>query len=177
MQPPARLETNRLLLRKPALADAPTLFAAYMPDPEVTRYVQWRPHTHIEQTLAFLRSCLEAWDSGKRFPYVITLKGADNPVGMVDFHINGTTVGLGYVIGRAFWGHGYVPEAVRAVIDWALNQPEIYRVNASCDVENHASARVLEKVGMQREGVLRRYMIHPSLSPEPRDCYLYAIVK
>ena len=177
MKVPPRMETERLALRIPVLEDAPALFETYMQDIEVTRYVTWRPHTKIDQTLDFLRSCLEAWQTGKRFPYVVTLKNTDKPFGMVDFHINGSTMGIGYVIGQAYRGNGYVPEAVRAVIDWAFSQPSIYRVNASCDVENTASARVMEKVCMQREGLLRRYMIHPNLSDEPRDCYIYAIVK
>jgi len=46
-----------------------------------------------------------------------------------------------------------------------------------CDVENPASGRVLEKVGMRREGMLRRQMIHPNVSDAPRDCYCYAVVK
>ena len=100
-----------------------------------------------------------------------------NAVVLFDFHIKGSTVGIGYVIGRAYWGRGFVPEAVRAVVDWVLSQPSIYRVCADCDVENTASIRVMEKVGMQREGVLRRFIIHPNISDEPRDCFLYAIVK
>jgi RimJ/RimL family protein N-acetyltransferase len=68
-------------------------------------------------------------------------------------------------------------EAARAVVDWALGQPGIYRVWAVCDVENAASTRVLEKVGMQREGVLRRWIIHPGVDAVPRDCYCYAIIK
>ena len=177
MRPPERIETERLVLRIPLLADARAIFETYAQDPEVTRYVMWRPHTSIDMTMQFLQGCVDAWEEGVRFPYVITLKNADGPVGRVDFHGNGFTVGLGDVIGRAYWRHGYVPEAVRAVVDWALSQPAIYRVNATCDVENVASARVMEKVGMQREGLMRRYMIHPNLSSEPRDCYLYAIVK
>lgn len=177
MKPPERIETERLVLRVPALTDAVALFDTYTQDPEVTRYVMWRPHTNIDQTLDFLKDCVAAWGGVRRFPYVITLKGTDNPIGMVDFHITGFTVGIGYVIGRAYWGRGYVPEAVRAVVDWALNQPSIYRICADCDVENTASTRVMEKVGMQREGMLRRHAIHPNISDEPRDCYLYAIVK
>jgi len=177
VRPPDQIETERLILRKPSLEDAQALFDTYMQDTEVTRYVMWRPHTHIEQTLAFLRICLEHWDNGQRFPYVITLKGSDDPIGMVDIHFNGSTAGLGYVVGRPFWGNGYIPEAARAVVEWALGQPEIYRVNATCDVENAASARVMEKIGMQREGRLRRFTIHPNISAEPRDCYIYAIVK
>ena len=177
MRPPERIETARLLLRVPALTDAVVLFDTYTHDPEVTRYVMWRPHASVDQTLEFLKGCIAAWEGERRFPYVFTLKGTDNPIGMVDFHITGSTVGIGYVIGRAYWGREYVPEAVRVIVDWALYQPSIYRVCAYCDVENTASARVMEKVGMQREGLLRRHIIHPNISDEPRDCYLYAIVK
>src|SRR6185503_4820519 len=123
----------------------------------------WRPHQSIDYTREFLGGCVEAWQGERRFPYVITLKGTGRPIGMIEFNINGSTVGIGYVIGRAYWGNGYVPEAARAIIDWALSQPSIYRVTATCDVENAASARVMEKVGMQREGLLRRYGLHPNV--------------
>jgi len=53
----------------------------------------------------------------------------------------------------------------------------IYRVWATCDVDNVASARLLERVGMEREGVLRRWLVHPNLSEAPRDCLCYSIVK
>jgi len=77
----------------------------------------------------------------------------------------------------AYWHHGYATEAGRAVIAWAADLPEVYRVWAVCDVENPASARVLEKLGMSREGVLRRWIIHPNISSEPRDCYVYSKVR
>jgi len=177
MRPPERIETERLVLRVPVLTDAVALFDTYTHDPEVTRYLMWYPHTNGDQTLEFVKSCIAAWEGERRFPYVIMIKGTDNPIGMVDFHINGSSVGIGYVIGRAYWGRGFVPEAVRIIVGWALNQSSIYRVCADCDVENTASVRVMEKVGMQREGLLRRYIMHPNISDEPRDCYLYAIVK
>jgi RimJ/RimL family protein N-acetyltransferase len=68
-------------------------------------------------------------------------------------------------------------EAVRVVVDWLLSQPDIYRVFATCDVDNPASAKVMEKAGTKYEGLLRRYMIHPNISAEPRDCLMYARVK
>jgi RimJ/RimL family protein N-acetyltransferase len=68
-------------------------------------------------------------------------------------------------------------EAVRACIQWALGQPGVYRVYATVDTENIPSQRVLEKAAMQREGLLRRESLHPNISPEPRDCYMYSIVK
>ncbi|MDP9309700.1 MAG: GNAT family N-acetyltransferase, partial [Chloroflexota bacterium] len=87
------------------------------------------------------------------------------------------SVSLGYVLMRAAWGQGLMPEATAAVMNWALAQPEIFRVWALCDIENRASARVLEKVGMQREGLMGRGVLHPNISDEPRDCWLYAKVK
>lgn len=68
-------------------------------------------------------------------------------MGMIEARMDGHRVELGYVLARAFWGNGYMPEAAEAIVTWALNQPEIYRVWAVCNTENTASARVLEKVG------------------------------
>lgn len=68
-------------------------------------------------------------------------------------------------------------EAVRGLVAWAMDQPEIYRVWAVCDPENVVSARLLESVGMQFEGRLRRWLVHPNISDSPRDCLCYAIVK
>jgi RimJ/RimL family protein N-acetyltransferase len=68
-------------------------------------------------------------------------------------------------------------EAVLVVVDWALAQPGVFRVWSVTDVDNGASARVLEKVGMQREGLLRRWMMHPGVGPEPRDCWCFGRVR
>jgi len=68
-------------------------------------------------------------------------------------------------------------EALGALVNWVSAQPGIYRLWALCDVENIASARVMEKVGMQREGVLHRLLIHPAVSDKPRGCYCYALAK
>ena len=68
-------------------------------------------------------------------------------------------------------------EALEPLVNWAIAQPDIYRVWAVCDIENLASARVLEKLGMTREGRLHRWLVHPNISDEPRDCFCYAKVK
>ena len=68
-------------------------------------------------------------------------------------------------------------EAARSVVDLSLSDPQVRRVWAVCDVDNAASARVMEKVGMTFEGVLRRWVIHPNVSPDPRDALCYALVR
>jgi len=70
-----------------------------------------------------------------------------------------------------------MPEAIIAVVDWAFTQPWVSRVWAACDVENHSSARAMEKVGFSREGVLSRFSVHPNISSDPRDCYAYALTR
>ena len=96
---------------------------------------------------------------------------------MVEIRIDGFKADVGYVIARRCWGKGLATEALLPVVEWARGQQSIYRVWALCDAENVASARVLEKAGMKREGLLRRNILHPNVSDEPRDCYCYAVVK
>lgn len=172
-----QIETERLVLRVPLREDAPAAFAGWTQDKEVTRYLTWRPHQTIEQTEKFIEGCLLAWEQRTRFPYMITSKENKEIVGMIDPRIEGPKVGIGYVAARAHWGKCYVSEATRAIIDWAFQQQSIYRVYATTDVENVASQRVLEKVGMECEGILRKYIVHPNIGNVPRDSYLYAIVK
>jgi [ribosomal protein S5]-alanine N-acetyltransferase len=177
MIPPEQIETERLVLRKPRPDDALAIFEGWARDKEVTRYLTWYPHERIEQTQEFLQMCLLAWEHQTRFPYMIMLKETGQVIGMIDPRIEGPRVGIGYGAARVYWGKGYMTEATRAVIEWAFQQPALYRVYATTDVENVGSRRVLEKAGMQCEGILRKYIVHPNVSDIPRDSYIYAITK
>lgn len=177
MRPPEVLSTERLTLRMPRLSDAVAIFDAYAQDAEVTRYLAWEPHKNAQETEQFLLGCVAAWDDSSRFPWVITLREGSELVGMIEMRVNGFKADVGYVVARPFWGRGIVLEALRPLVGWALSQESVYRVWALCDAQNVASARVLEKVGMQCEGLLRRNIMHPNVSAEPRDSYCYAVVK
>jgi [ribosomal protein S5]-alanine N-acetyltransferase len=171
--------TSRLRLRPPELADAEAIFHGYGQDPEVARYVIWRPHGSVADAEAFLRDCIAAWSGSTRFPWVITRESDDTAIGMIDARLDAPhRVTVGYVLARPDWGKGYVTEALAAVIEafW-VSRPEIYRIWAVCDVDNPASARVMEKAGMLYEGRLARYLVHPNISDEPRDAYIYAITR
>lgn len=178
IRPPQPITTARLILRKPIEADADEIFARYAADPEVTRYLTWRPNNSVEETLEFLRGSIAAWgDLSGRFPYVITLAGTGELVGMIEIRLANFKAEIGYVLARRYWGHGYMTEAAGAVAKAALGMPGVFRVWAVCDVENLASARVMEKIGMSREGVLRRFVMHPNLGPQPRDVYCYSVTR
>jgi len=177
MRPPEIIETERLRLRPPVPADAPALFAGYTQDPVVTRYLMWQPHRSLAETQDFLRHCEQSRQAEQAFPWVILNKAGNQVMGMIELRVEGHRANLGYVLAQPYWGQGYMPEAVLALTQWALDQPQIYRVWAVCDVENIGSARVLEKACWTREGILRRWIIHPNISATPRDCYCFARIK
>lgn len=176
MKPPKVIQTQRLQLRPPVMEDAELIFQRYAQDREVTRYLTWRPHVSIQETEDYLQRCLSDWKSEAQFSWVILLKETQLLIGMVGVRFNNGAV-IGYVLAKKHWGQRYMSEAVQVLVDWALTQESIYRVWSVCDVENRASVRVLEKVGMNCEGVLRKWFMHPNVSDQPRDCYMYAKIK
>lgn len=171
------LETARLLLRPPVQADARRIYQAYGTDPEVTRYLSWRPHRDPADAETRMRQRLADMKRGIELGWVI--EGKDDPalLGMVSLFPVEHHGELGYVLARSAWGRGYMSEAAAAVLDWALGERGLLRLWAVTDAENRGSARVLEKIGMEREGLMRRFGVHPNLSAEPRDCFLYAKVR
>ncbi len=176
--PPKQFETKRLHLRKPLLSDAVPIFDQYAQNDEVTKYLTWQPHKNLKETKEFLRRCVNVWKEGTAFPWAIIRKTDQQFLGMIEIvAIDHAGVNVGYVLAKKFWGKGYIPEALKAIINWAFLQEEIFRVWAFCDTENIASAKVLEKAGMQQEGILRRWLKLSNISEIPRDCYSYSIVK
>jgi RimJ/RimL family protein N-acetyltransferase len=174
VRPPPQIATPRLRLRRLAAEDAPAIFAGYAQDPEVTRYLIWRPHQSIAETEAYVASRIAAWDDGTAFTFALTLAGDPSVVGAIELRPDGHRVEYGYVLARAHWNRGHMTEALRSLVEWALAQPGVWRVWSFCDAENRASARVMEKAGLAFEAVLGRWAVHPNLSPEPRDCRVYA---
>ena len=180
-RPPATFGTARLVARLPRADDAPAVFAAYASDPEVTRYLAWPAYTRVEPLAAFLREAAANWEKRETplpLAWLLCLKGTDTPIGSIGVTLEGNGRAMfGYVLAKKFWGHGMAAEALTYLVDWTLAQPSLYRAYAFCDVENPTSARVMEKAGMVREGVLRRWHVAPTLSPEPRDCIVCAKVR
>ncbi len=171
------ITTERLLLRVPVPEDAQRIFAGYAQDPEVARYLTWRPATTLADSEHHIQDRILAWRRGNICAWSIIETKRDLLIGMIELRVKDGIADAGFVVARSEWGKGYATEALLAVIDAGLAFPEVNRVAAVCDVENLASAQVMEKAGMVREGVLQRHMVHPNISDEPRDVYSYAITK
>ncbi len=167
------IETDRLILRPLRLEDAEAIYNSYAHDEEVTRFLTWRPNNSVEEVEGYLRKALAA-QGRTQLNWVIIRKDNSSLIGMISCRIDNHKVEIGYVLGRAAWGKGFMTEAARAIMDFAFTLPGVYRVYGLCDLENVASARVMEKIGMQREGILRRAVVHPNISDEPRDSLCYA---
>ncbi len=174
---PRVVTTERLTLRAPEVTDAPAIFTGYATDPEVARYLTWRPSTSLEQTVQFNQERLRDWREGRDYAWSIVRLDDNRLIGMISLRPRDGGAETGYVLARPEWGKGYMTEALRAVIATCFAATNIHRIAAVCDVENPASARVMEKAGMTFEGVLPRHTVHPNISPEPRDVYSYAITR
>lgn len=172
---PEAIQTERLLLRWHVEADAEEIFSRYAHDPEVTRYLCWKPHQTLEDTIEFQRDKAADREQGISFGWLIRSKESHLVLGMVGFKIEKHAVDLGYCLARDAWGQGYATEAARAVVTALQQNDAIWRIAALCHVENEASARVLEKAGLKHEGTLRRYYVFPNLGDEPHDVHCYAL--
>lgn len=172
---PDRLQTQRLTLRAPRQADAARMFEAYTHDLDVARYLVWRPHQVVGETEAFVAWCIDQWDGGRSRPYILAHRdNEDLPIGMLEARLFAHTIDIGYVLQRAYWGAGRMSEAVDAVSAAGLAHPDCFRIQATCDTDNHASARALERCGFTREGRLARHAVLPNLGAEPRPSLMYA---
>jgi len=170
------VETRRLRLRLPVPEDAAGV-AAYASDPDVCRYVSWPRHHSLADAERFLTYAIGAVENGAEHNWVIVDRATSAVAGTIGLRVQGHRRELGYVLGRRWWGQGMATEAAEAVVAWALAQADVLRVWAVCDVDNAASARVLEKIGMQREGRLGRWAVMPNAGGVARDCWCYARVK
>jgi ribosomal-protein-alanine N-acetyltransferase len=174
---PDRFETARLLLRPVTHEDADAIFDTYAQDEEVTRYLIWRPHTSRRETAAYIERCIATPPEIER-TYMVVGREDDVVRGALALRQRAPhRLDCGYVLARCWWRQGLMTEALSEVAGWGLRQPSVFRVGAVCDFENIGSARVLEKAGFVREGLLRRWLVHPNISEEPRDCYSYARVR
>jgi RimJ/RimL family protein N-acetyltransferase len=165
------------VLRKPEPKDAEAIFRNYTQDPEVTRYLLWKPHQSLQDSRDWIEHCIEVFDAETHPVYVIAEPGADEAIGMIDARVSGHQALVGYVLARSYWGQGIMTRALRFLVDTLIARPGVYRVYALHDVDNPASGRVMEKAGMRYEGLLKRAGMHPTVSDEPRDSKLWARTK
>ncbi|GIH02497.1 N-acetyltransferase [Rhizocola hellebori] len=169
-------ETPRLVIRRFQATDV-AAFAAYRCDPEVARYQSWSPAMTMQEAAALVDEFATGDpDVPGWFQYAIAMRAADpvliGDVG-VHLHENMMQAEIGFTLNRQHQGHGYATEAVQAMLHHLFAYRRLKRVSAECDARNSASARLLQRVGFQREGLRRQ---HTWIKGEWTDDLLFGLL-
>ena len=144
------IQTNRLTIRSFQESDIPA-YAAIVADPEVTRFLAGgSPHSYA-QAAAYVHACIRSEAGEGLSRYAVTITGTGELIGFCGFKRMDDCIDFGWRFARCAWGSGYATEAAAAVLDYGINILKLSSIVAESAVENAASVRVIEKIGMQFE--------------------------
>lgn len=169
--------TQRLLLRDFHAEDWREIHR-YGSDAEAVRHMDWGPNSE-DETRAFVQHVLTTQTevSRKTFELAVCLKESGELIGGVGIRIKSDVNregDIGYILRRDCWGKGFGTEAARAMLRYGFESLGLHRIYATAAPPNSASRRVLEKMGMRQEGVLRQHVLQRGVW---RDSILYAILE
>lgn len=143
----------------------------------VCQYQPWGPNSEEESEEFVKQVIVDAKKKPRsRFVFAIILRGNGNMIGAAELNIQdySNKIGeMGYIINPDFWGMGYATEAAKLVIEFSFKNFNLHRIYATCDPRNVASSKVLEKIGMTKEGRIREDLL---LKDGWRDSLLYSIL-
>ena len=167
------IRTARLNLREFVRTDFQAVHA-YSADPRVTRYLFFGPRDE-DSTADYLDGLLASQLERPRTRFELAVEGiaSGRVIGACDLSfIERNVVDLGYMLGIENWGKGYATEIALALVDAAFFDLRADRVISTVDVNNGASIRVLEKIGMRWEAVFRK---HRRAKNRWWDCHLFVL--
>lgn len=153
------IETERLILRPLRLDDASAMYNNWASDDEVSQYVTWPTHANLQETQELLASWVKAYQEDDFYTWGMEIKATGQLIGtfaFVGFSDRDQVAELGYCLGKDWWNQAYTTEAGQAILAFGFNQVGLNRIQAVHDVRNPASGRVMEKLGMTLEGVIRQ---------------------
>jgi RimJ/RimL family protein N-acetyltransferase len=169
------LSTSRLLIRRLTLADAEAFFDVFS-NVDVMRYWSSSPMMALVEAEKKIGDILEHYRKGDLFQFGIERKLDRQLIGtctLHHIHEQNRRAEIGYALGRPYWGQGYMHEALLTLIGHAFRVAGLHRLEADIDPRNEASARSLERLGFQREGLLRERWI---VDGEVSDSALYGLL-
>lgn len=151
------LEGPRVRLRAFHDDDLQDFYAVHS-DPRVMRYWSFPAWTELSQASDYLASAKAARDPDRTLCWALALHGADRLIGAITLFAINRAQGraeIGYALGADHWGCGYAREAVQLALAHAFDGLGLRRVEADIDPRNTASCALVERLGFQREGLLR----------------------
>ncbi|MGE7091921.1 GNAT family N-acetyltransferase [Lysinibacillus sp. NPDC048646] len=154
-----QLSTKRLLLRKMKESDALELFKIWS-DPDVRKFMNISNFTHEDQAKEMIELLDELALDHKAIRFTIIELASNEIIGSCGFNsidFENARVEIGYDIAKAYWGNGYAPEGIMALVNYAFTTLALNRIEAKVEPENLNSIKVLEKLNFTFEGTLRQY--------------------
>ncbi len=150
------IHTQRLILRPYRLGDEAAMYRNWASDPDVTKYLTWDIHASVAVTKAVVEDWVGSYASDTVYHWGITEGGElIGDIAVVKWHEREEWCEIGYCMGKAWWGRGYMTESLRAVLRFLFTEVGFHRAALCHDIDNPASGRVMQKAGMQQEGVMR----------------------
>ena len=154
-----KLNTQHLVLREIRLSDSQA-FYEILANPAVTAFYDDDAFTNISQAGDQIQSWTRGYQNQWIIRWGITRKGDDRLIGTCGFygiHRWHLRASLGYELAQDFWRQGFMTEALSAITGYGFSQMGLNRIDAFIMPANQASIRLLEKLGFQKEGLLKGY--------------------
>jgi ribosomal-protein-alanine N-acetyltransferase len=164
------LETDRLLLRAPTLEDTPTI-RRIVDHPDIAKMTVSIRHPYPDDgAVKWINNLTNS--ENLNYMFLITRKDDNAIMGAIGIipHPRFKRATLGYWLGLDYWNKGYATEVVRCLIDFGFETLEMERIEGEFFPENPASRRVMEKSGMQFEGIMRHYLQKENVNKDNGIC-------
>lgn len=169
------LDIGDYTLREIRVSDAEAYYE-YISDPEVTKLTSITI-TSFESIRSYISKWIERFHKKESILWAIATKSDDRVIGvcnLFNWNFHSSRAEIGYHLARKYWNKGIMTVALKAITRYAFETLDFNRIEAFVMAGNFASARVLEKVGFQKEGTLREYIFTKG---EYHDYWIYALLK
>jgi ribosomal-protein-alanine N-acetyltransferase len=170
------IEARRVILRWIGEEDVDALYAIFS-DPEVMRYWSTTPLVDRNAAVDLLKDIHAGFEQRSLLKWGVARRTDNALIGtvtLINFDFTHRRAEVGYALGRAHWGGGYIQEALHALLGYAFEVLDLHRLEADVDPRNAASIRTLERLGFQREGYLRQRW---QVGGEIQDALFYGLLR
>ena len=172
------LETERLILRSLKMTDAQKVFNNWLSDERISDNRVSAAHKSVSETKRKLEKIVKNYSKNDFCWWGIEQKVDGELIGEIDLYGFDNTTGnceVSYSIGYDWWNKGYATEALSVVVEFGFRQMNVHKIAAAHNTDNPASGKVMKKVGMIQEGVIR-HMIRNAKN-QYKDCAVYGILQ
>jgi len=172
------IETERLILRRMVMSDTQKVFDHWLSDERVSANRVNAEHKTVSETIERVAKIVDDYVSKDFCWWAIERKADGELIGEIDLYDFDYSTGnceVSYSIGYEWWNNGYGTEALGAVVEFGFRYMNIHKIVAAHNTDNPASGKVLGKVGMVQEGIIR-HMIR-NYKNQYKDCAVYGILQ